>query len=345
MYCPKCGTHNADNADACVSCGQSLSASTARARVQVKTSGLAIAAFVLGVLSPFTLGLTGIPAIIVGIIALVMIGSAAGRLTGRAFAIIGIVLPLFSFFVLLGLLMPALAKTRERARYAVCMSNVRNLSLAWFMYADDNDDTIVNGAAGGDRVLEGVGVEKAWTGKGWADRYKTGEQLSRPEQEAAVRNGVLFPYFADIAYCRCPLGLAGQLRTYAIVDAMNGTPREAAQNAGLYVKKRSRISNPSGRVVYIDQGWTAPGSFPVHSDKALWACEPPRPHRDATSVSFADGHAESWRWTASETLKIARRPRIGPYAEDIAPQTREGRNELAKFQAAVWGHVRYTTDR
>jgi hypothetical protein len=141
-YCPKCGTLNDDSARVCVSCGQALPGPTAASRVQVKTSGLAIAAFVLGILSIFALVVTGLPAIILGIIALAAIGRSGGRLTGRAFAVLGIVLPVFSIFfiaLLMAILMPALSQARMQARNAVCQSNLKQWSLAWSLYADDNN--------------------------------------------------------------------------------------------------------------------------------------------------------------------------------------------------------------
>jgi len=83
MICPKCGTQNVENPQVCVSCGQVLTAAQPSGTpVQVKNSGPAIASFALGILSIPTLGLTAIPAIILGIIALVAIEKSGGRVTG-----------------------------------------------------------------------------------------------------------------------------------------------------------------------------------------------------------------------------------------------------------------------
>jgi len=143
MYCPKCGTQNAENAQICVSCGYVLPALTpAGMPVQVKTSGLAIAAFVLGLLSFFTLGLTALPAIILGIIALVAMGKSGGRLTGTGFAVVGIVVPVFSFFFLMGLLMPALARVRQVAFRQTCGTNLSGIGKAMLIYANDYQDKL-----------------------------------------------------------------------------------------------------------------------------------------------------------------------------------------------------------
>lgn len=88
MICPKCGTQNVEEAQVCVSCGQVLTAAhPAGVPVQVKISRLAIASFILGILSIFTLGLTAIPATVLGILSLLAIEKSGGRLTGLASAI------------------------------------------------------------------------------------------------------------------------------------------------------------------------------------------------------------------------------------------------------------------
>ena len=42
------------------------------------------------------------------------------------------------------MLLPALNKAREKARGTACLSNMKQLNLAWFSYASDNKDYIVN---------------------------------------------------------------------------------------------------------------------------------------------------------------------------------------------------------
>lgn len=57
-----------------------------------KTDGMAIAALVLGILSPLCCGLvSGLPAIILGIVGMNKIKESNGRLTGKGFCIAGII--------------------------------------------------------------------------------------------------------------------------------------------------------------------------------------------------------------------------------------------------------------
>ena len=97
MYCPKCGTENPDDAKVCRSCSAVLSKAPITIEDRFpKTSGLAIAAFVLGLIS-IVFFLTGIVAIILGIISIVAIEKSGGRLTGRVFAILGVIIPVIVF--------------------------------------------------------------------------------------------------------------------------------------------------------------------------------------------------------------------------------------------------------
>ena len=145
MYCPKCGTENPDDAQVCRSCsGVLTSIFTTAPAPAAKTSGLAIASFVLGILSLCTFFITAIPAVIFGIVSLVKIGKSAGKLKGNGFAIAGIVVPAVSvIFVLplmLGIMMPALTRTRQVTFRMVCGINMSALGKAMRIYASDYDD-------------------------------------------------------------------------------------------------------------------------------------------------------------------------------------------------------------
>ncbi len=147
MYCPKCGKENPDGAQLCHSCNSVLTSTPAQApALGVKTSGLAIAALILGILSIFTLGLTAIPAIILGIISLVTIEKSGGRITGRGFAIGGIVVPvvLVPVFLMI-ILMPALYRVKKQARSVTCMSKLRQWGLIFSMYTDENNGYFFSG--------------------------------------------------------------------------------------------------------------------------------------------------------------------------------------------------------
>ncbi len=146
MFCPKCGTENPEGAKVCRSCSWMLTepglAPTAPAPA-VKTSALAITSMVLGILSFCTFLLTAPLAFILGIISLIMIARSNGRLKGMGFAITGIVVPVVALpFVALvmGIMMPALAKARMISYRMVCAENLSGLGKAMLLYAGDNDE-------------------------------------------------------------------------------------------------------------------------------------------------------------------------------------------------------------
>lgn len=141
MYCPKCGKENPEGVELCQSCSWVLKGIlTAAPSPDAKTSGFAITALVLMILSFFTFFLTALPAIIFGIVALFKIEKSGGKLKGKGMAIAGIAVPVALIpiiAILMGILMPALAKTRYIAYRMVCATNESNLGKAMMMYAND----------------------------------------------------------------------------------------------------------------------------------------------------------------------------------------------------------------
>ncbi len=161
MHCSKCGVENSDGSTHCVGCGSPLMAAAEQQPVAVqgqpvaaaaepKTSGLAIAAFVMGLLSITCVlwPLLVVPAIICAIIAIVKIGKSNGQLKGKGLAVTGLVIPSVMTLLMpviamvLAIMMPALSKAREQATKVVCLNNMRGLSVAMMIYANDYDDTL-----------------------------------------------------------------------------------------------------------------------------------------------------------------------------------------------------------
>jgi len=127
--------------------------------VQAKTSGLAISSLVLGVLG--FCGITALVGLILGIVALGRINRSGGRLSGNGLAIGGICVSgfmlLFSVPVMAALLLPALARAKQRAQTISCMNNVRQLTLALVMYADANGGKLPPAGAWCDAISAKVG--------------------------------------------------------------------------------------------------------------------------------------------------------------------------------------------
>ncbi|MDH4238532.1 MAG: zinc-ribbon domain-containing protein [Phycisphaerae bacterium] len=157
MNCPKCGQQNPDDVQVCTSCGSELTQPPEPAEsVKVETSRLAIASLIFGILTLFAFPAFFFPgfnsfvwpiivivavilAIILGIIALVQIGLSADRLTGKAFAAIGIGIPVVLFFFMIFLAGLLLYKPPVAHRM-VCGSNLSGIGRAMLIYANDYDN-------------------------------------------------------------------------------------------------------------------------------------------------------------------------------------------------------------
>lgn len=125
-----------------------------------KTSPLAVTSLVLGCLGLLTCGITSLVGLVLGIIALVRINKSKGQLGGQGLALAGTIVS--AVFLLLvpipaAMLLPALAKAKQKATSIQCMSNVRQLNLGLRMYADDNKDLFPSGTAWCDNLISYLG--------------------------------------------------------------------------------------------------------------------------------------------------------------------------------------------
>jgi len=240
---------------------------------------------------------------------------------------------------------------RERAKRAVCLSNLKQLTTAWRQFANDHDGRLVNGMAGMARVSGSV-VQEGWVGACWPSNYLADEQLPEAIQREGIKSGALWPYIEELNLYRCPSGHPGAMVTYAIVDAMNGLSRSGTASGGksvrigettLWVRNLDEIvtPGPGERMAFIDTGRPIPGSFSCHYEREAWWDDPPVRHDENTTVSFADGHAKYWQWKGAETVAYGRRNDETHWGGDRAPETAEGQEDLHRLQRAVWGRLGY----
>jgi hypothetical protein len=106
-------------------------------------AGLAVTSMVLGILSFVGCSiLTGIPAIITGHIAHNRSRKLPEQYGGGSYAIAGLVMGYVSLVfipVLAGLMLPALAKAKDKAQRINCVSNMKQIGLAARMWSNDHN--------------------------------------------------------------------------------------------------------------------------------------------------------------------------------------------------------------
>ena len=299
----------------------------------------------------------------------------------KAFTLIELLVVIAVIALLLALLLPALRSAKEQGQRTVCLSNLKQLTLAWIAYATEHDGKLVRGEAfsmgtrtRGDRVMI---VAEGWVGRAFLFPESRSEVIEDPNK------GALWPWIKDVDIYRCPRGREGHAVTYSTLVAANGCDVEGTYNKRTLYTLRHTIDNMLGehvgstvlkltsltdiispgagqRAVFIDMGQTPAGNdFYVHYlyPKWKWHGAPPIRHRDGVTLSMADGHAEYWKWKGHETVNMPRRlmpagnvllevldcPAMAGN-EGYWPQTEEGLYDLQRLQKATWGRIGYTLE-
>jgi prepilin-type N-terminal cleavage/methylation domain-containing protein/prepilin-type processing-associated H-X9-DG protein len=240
----------------------------------------------------------------------------------NAFTLIELLVVIAIIAVLMAILLPALHRAKEQGQRATCLSNVKQLTLAWILYAQDNEDRIVNASTFFSRT-----GEPAWIGAKW---QFTG---TPEEQRKNLMDGVLYKYCNNVDIYRCPTGIRGEVLTYAIVDALNGAT-SIPGTTNLMIKRLSQIKQQSERFVFIDEGKISPDSWTVYYDRESWWDLPTVRHGDGTNFSFVDGHSEYWKWRDARTVKLAK--------GQVTDSAQAGNRDLHAVQRAAWGKLGYT---
>jgi len=230
------------------------------------------------------------------------------------FTLIELLVVIAIIAILAAMLLPVLAKTKEKAWAINCISNLKQLETCWHLYTVDNNDLLVPNNSVTGVTTNGNGGAIA-AGASWC--------LADPTA-TNVESGMLFQYNRSVTIYHCPAdkstftdgsGNPPQLRarSYNMSQSVNGYPDYDwfISNYIPCFRKLSDIKNPNSAncLVFIDEneGTLLDAQFGMPTDfyngSQTWWDMPSNRHNQGGCLSFADGHAERWKWVVPKVFK------------------------------------------
>ena len=232
-----------------------------------------------------------------------------------AFTLVELLVVMAIVAVLASMLLPVLAGAKGRAQSVQCLGNLRQLQVAWQLYADDHDG----------RLAPNWYFEAVETNPGRFQSWARGVmsfEANRPDNTntAYLTQGLLGRYASSAGVFRCPSDrsvarIGGQLLLRVRTAAMNhwmGFEDESWDQGQCRFLRLSDLLAPPPSLAFvltmqredaIEDAWMRidpeGGGGIVQWPEAY--------HHRSANFSFADGHAQGHRWQGARTTPPLRR--------------------------------------